>query len=114
MQRRRFRFRLLVRVNPKGARINVHLNPHSHSCAEHPNLACPACKWAEEQQAVDVLVHNEGTVWLFNPISERASEWVGEHVLTEPWQWLGQQFAVEHRYAPAIVEAMRGDGLVLQ
>jgi hypothetical protein len=31
---------------------------------------------------IDVLVQNEGTVWLFNPLSERASQWVEEHVLT--------------------------------
>jgi hypothetical protein len=63
---------------------------------------------------VDVLVHDEGTIWLFNPLSERAKTWIRKHVAAEPWQWLCDALAVEHRYAPAIVEARLGDGLVVQ
>ena len=89
------------------------LSPYVHSCTEHPRLPCPACCWAEEHRP-DVLVCDEGTIWLFNPLSERAKAWVAEHVAAESWQWLCDSLAVEHRYAPAILEAMLGDGLVLQ
>lgn len=65
-----------------------HLNPYVHTCADQPGLVCPACKCAEERQRVDVLVHDEGTIWLFNPLSERAKAWVAEHVAAEPWQCL--------------------------
>ncbi len=88
------------------------LSPYVHSCAEYPNLARPACGWAEQREAVDVLVCDEGTIWLFNPLSERAKAWVAEHVPVESWQWLCDSLAVEHRYAPALVEAMLGDGLI--
>ncbi len=91
-----------------------HLNRYVHTCVDHPSLVCPACKWAAERQRLDVLVHTEGTIWVFNPLSERARAWVNEHVAAEPWQWLCDALAVEHRYAPAIVEAMVADGLVLQ
>ena len=91
-----------------------HLNPYVHTCINEPSLVCPACKWVEERHMVDVLVYNEGTIWLFNPLSERAKEWVTEHVAAEPWQWRSHALAVEHRYAPAIAEAMVGDGLVVQ
>jgi hypothetical protein len=91
-----------------------HLNPYVHTCVDQPRLVCPACKWAEERQTVDVLVHNEGTIWLFNPLSERAKAGVAEHVAAESWQWLCDSLAVEHRYAPEIVDAMLGDGLVLR
>ncbi len=57
-----------------------HLNPYVHSCVEHPTLSCPACKWVEERRTVDVLVCDEGAIWLFNPLSERAKAWVAEHV----------------------------------
>ena len=91
-----------------------HLNRYVHTCVDQPRLVCPACKWAEERQRVDVLVCDEGTIWLFNPLSERAKAWVAEHVAAESWQWLCDALAVEHRYAPAIVDAMVGDGLVLR
>ena len=34
-----------------------HLNPYVHTCVDQPRHICPGCKWAEEQQAVDTLVH---------------------------------------------------------
>ncbi len=92
----------------------AHLNRYVHTCVDHPSLVCPACKWAEEHQTADVLVHNESTICLFNPLSERAKTWVKEHVAAESWQWPCDALAVEHRYAPEIAEAMVGDGLVLQ
>lgn len=89
-----------------------HLNPYVHTCVDLPRHVCPACRWAEVRQSVDVLVCDEGTLWLFNPLSERAKAWVAEHVPVESWQWLCDSLAVEHRYAPALVEAMLGDGLI--
>lgn len=65
-----------------------HLNPYVHTCSDQQGLVCPACRWAEVRQSVDVLVHNEGTIWLFNPLSERAKARVAEHVAAESWQWL--------------------------
>jgi len=89
-----------------------YLNPYVHTCVDQPMLVCPACKWAKERQTADVLVYDEGTIWLFNPLSERAKAWVADHVAAESWQWLCDALAVEHRYAPEIVEAMLGDELV--
>ena len=63
------------------------LSPYSHSCVEHPTLSCPACKWVEERRTVDVLVRDEGTIWLVRPLSERAKAWVA-YVAAEPWQCL--------------------------
>ncbi len=91
-----------------------HLNRYAHTCVDQPRLVCPACRWAEERQRADVLVYEDGTVWLFHPLSERAKLWVEEHVAAESWQWPCNALAVEHRYAPAIVEAMVGDWLVVQ
>ena len=95
-------------------RIMCYLNPYVHTCVDHPRLICPACSWAEEQQLADVLVWNRGSVWLFNPQSGRAQDWVQEHVITEPWQWFGGQLAVERRFAPNLIEAMRRHGLIVR
>ena len=36
----------------------------------------------------DVLVHNEGTVFLFCPLTSRGKEWIDEHVQPDA-QWFG-------------------------
>ena len=59
----------------------------------------------------DVLVRNEGTVVLLTPKSVEARAWVDENLGLEAWQWLGDSFAVEWRYAPNVVDGMIGDGL---
>jgi hypothetical protein len=62
----------------------------------------------------DVLVHNEGTVFLFNPLTARAKEWIDNNVQSEPWQWFGTTLVVEHRFAWALAQGMKDEGLVLQ
>jgi len=59
----------------------------------------------------DVLVRNEGSVVMFNPKSAEAKAWVKENLDLESWQWMGNAFAVEWRYAPDVAEGMMGDGL---
>ena len=81
-------------------------SPYTHSCTERPRLPCPACCWAE-------VVCDECTVVLFRPVSARARAWINENVQYELWQWLSDSLAVEHHYAPAIVEAMLGESLFL-
>ncbi len=63
----------------------------------------------------DIRVADEGTVFLFTILSERARQWVEENVNLEGWQWLGREsFAVDRRYAYPLAEGMQGDGLVLR
>lgn len=88
-------------------------SPYSHTCVEHPRLACPACRWVEEHQP-DVIVSNEGTVVLFRPMTKRARAWVDGNVQAEPWQWFGDALVVEHRYAADLAQGMRDDGLLLR
>jgi squalene cyclase len=61
----------------------------------------------------DVLVHNEKTVFLFNPLTARAKEWIEEHVQADA-QWFGTTLVVEHRFAWGLAEGMKDAGLVLQ
>ena len=51
-------------------------------------------------------VRDEGTVVLIIPVTELAKKWVNENVQVESWQWLGQGFAVDHRYAPDLLQGM--------
>lgn len=60
----------------------------------------------------DILVHNEGTLFLFCPLTIRAKDWIDGHVQPDA-QWFGADLAVEHRYALGLAEGMKNAGLRL-
>ena len=60
---------------------------------------------------IDTQIDDCGSVVLVTPVTKAAKEWVKEHLSLEGWQWLGNCFAVEGRFAPALVQGMRSDGL---
>jgi hypothetical protein len=66
----------------------------------------------ETKTTPDVLVCNEGTVFLFCPLTPRAKEWIDEHVQSDA-QWFGNALVVEHRYASGLAHGMKAEGLVL-
>jgi hypothetical protein len=66
----------------------------------------------EPESTPDVLVRNEGTVFLFCPLTLRAKEWIDEHVQSDS-QWFGNALVVEHRYAWGLAEGMKDEGLLL-
>jgi hypothetical protein len=74
----------------------------------------PLNSLAEEKATPDVLVHNEGTVFLFNPLSARAKKWIEKNVETESYQWFGTTLVVEYKFAWGLAEGMKDAGLVLQ
>ena len=67
----------------------------------------------KKASAPDVLVHNEGTVFLFNPLTSRAKEWIDDNVQPEA-QWFGTTLVVEHRYAWGLAQGMKDEGLILE
>jgi hypothetical protein len=67
----------------------------------------------EKRVTPDVLVANEGTVFLFNPLTSRAKEWIEEYVADDA-QWFGTTLVVEHRFAWGLAQGMRDGGLVLE
>ena len=60
---------------------------------------------------MDVSVKNEGTIWLFRPITDKAVEWREENV-GEHQDWCGA-LVCEHRYAPDLAAGMQDSGLIL-
>jgi hypothetical protein len=61
----------------------------------------------------DVLVHDEGTLFLFSPLMSRAKEWIDNNVQDDA-QWFSTTLVVERRYAWGLAQGMKDDGLVLQ
>ncbi len=63
------------------------------------------------QNTPDVLVRNEGTVFLFCPLTSRGKEW-DEHVQSDAL-WFGNTLVVEHRCAWPLAQGMKAAGLNL-
>jgi hypothetical protein len=61
----------------------------------------------------DVLIHNEGTVFLFCPLTSLGQEWIDEHVQSDAL-WFGHALVGEHRYAWGLAQGMKDAGLVLE
>ena len=60
----------------------------------------------------DVLVSNEGTLFLFCPLTPRAKQWI-ENTVQSDATWFGNALVVEHRYAWGLGQGMRDAGLNL-
>lgn len=58
----------------------------------------------------DVLVHSEGTLFLFCPLTSQAKEWIDEHVQPDAL-WFGSALVVEHRFAWRLAQGMKDAGL---
>ncbi len=52
-------------------------------------------------------------MYLIQPKTELARKWIDENVCSEPWQWLGNNLAVDHHFIENIVGGMREAGLTL-
>jgi hypothetical protein len=60
----------------------------------------------------DLIVRDEGTLFLFCPLTPKAKAWIDEHVQPDA-TWYGNALVVEHRYAWALVGGMNDAGLTI-
>jgi hypothetical protein len=65
------------------------------------------------KNAPDISVSNHGTIFLFQPLTEAAKEWINLHVPSDATYFAGS-LCVEHRYAYDLAEGMANDGLTLE
>lgn len=66
-------------------------------------------------QQVDVLVEDNGTLFIFSPLTGRAKQWIEENVSQEGYQPdFPTRLIVEHRYAFDLARGMRQDQLVVR
>jgi hypothetical protein len=66
-----------------------------------------------EKNTVDIFVENYGSIFLFRPMTQAATEWISGHVQDDA-QWFGNALAVESRYALDLADGMYCDGLTLE
>ncbi len=57
-----------------------------------------------------IWILRQGTLMLVRPLTQRASEWISQHVQGDP-QWFGPALVVEHNYLADLVNGMIDDGL---
>jgi hypothetical protein len=56
--------------------------------------------------SVDFLLRDEGTIWLFTPLTPAALQFLSEHIQGDP-QYFGDSLAVEHRYVSDLIVGLR-------
>ena len=56
----------------------------------------------------DVLVQNEGTVFLFCPLTSQGKEWIDEHVSPDA-QWFGSALGRVNTIRDFVISWIRGD-----
>lgn len=59
----------------------------------------------------DVIVVYDGSLVMFEPLTDEGSRWFADHVEAESWQWLGGRLGVEYRYANPILAGLKVAGL---
>jgi len=64
----------------------------------------------------DFTITDQGTIWMFVPLTQKALTWLTEEVYSEDWQWFGAvrtvggMLCVDHRYAADIAEHIIEEG----
>lgn len=61
----------------------------------------------------DFKVRVEGSIWLFEPLTEAAKEFTSNLGL-EGWRWMGNSFGIDARPANNLVTALEEEGFVLE
>ena len=50
-------------------------------------------------------------MYLIEALTKEAEQWIEDNVCTEPWQWLGDNLAVDHHFVYDICVGMQEAGL---
>lgn len=58
---------------------------------------------------MDYRATNHGSLWLIEPLTPQATEWLNDNLGEEAQRW-GNAVAVEPRYVPELIERLRAEG----
>lgn len=61
------------------------------------------------EKVVDIVIQNEGTIFLFHPLTTKGKEWLVANVQDDA-RWFGKALVVEHRYAMELARGAVEDG----
>lgn len=60
----------------------------------------------------DLIVRNEGSIFLLTAITKAGENWIAEHIPADATTF-GKAIVVEHRYIADIVNGAQADGLIV-
>lgn len=63
---------------------------------------------------IDLRVRRHGTIWMFEPLTQRAKDHAANVMDIQDWQWLGPAFGVDHRLAFDLVTALEDEGFEVE
>jgi hypothetical protein len=63
---------------------------------------------------VDFKVSVQGSIWLFEPVTETAKNFTSTDLQVEGWQWMGKAFGVDARIGNDLVSSLEDEGFVLE
>jgi hypothetical protein len=62
------------------------------------------------RRRIDFVVRDEGTIWLFTPLTPAAVQFVSEHI-QEDAQYFGDSLAVDQRCVEGLLHGLKEHGL---
>jgi hypothetical protein len=62
----------------------------------------------------DFKVSVQGSIWLFEPVTETAKNFTGTDLDVQGWQWMGKAFGVDARIGNDLVSSLEDEGFVLE
>lgn len=62
----------------------------------------------------DIIVRNDGTIWMLRPVTDAARAWVAQNVNIEPYMAIGDGFAADWRCGRDIVDGAEDAGLIVE
>ena len=65
---------------------------------------------SSEKPDIDFVVRDQGTIWLFTPLTPAALQFLSEHI-REDAQYIGDSLVVEHRFVYDLLIGLRERGL---
>ena len=61
-----------------------------------------------------MIIDNQGSIILFEPESPEELDFLKNEVESQPWQWMNNKLAVEHRYAQHLALGMQQFGFKIK
>lgn len=65
-------------------------------------------------KVIDFVVRPHGSIWTFEPQTERAKSFVRTDLDVQGWQWLGQSFGAAQRLVNDLIAALESEEFVLE
>jgi len=62
----------------------------------------------------DFKISVQGSIWLFEPVTETAKEFTSNELSVQGWQWMGKAFGVDARIGNNLVSSLEEEGFILE